>query len=87
MNKPLNIRDLVRRGPNDRDDVQVIVAVAMRDISGSCENLKRAFLRHLWKFYFAVHFTPIALKQGLRRWRRFAKSRRCAPLASVSKKF
>jgi hypothetical protein len=33
MNMPLNIRELVRRGPSDRDDVQVIVAVAMREVS------------------------------------------------------
>jgi hypothetical protein len=41
MNKPLDIRKLVRRGPNDRHDVQVIVAVAMRDVSGGCDDLKQ----------------------------------------------
>jgi hypothetical protein len=41
ISKPLNIRELVRRGPNDRDDVEVIVAVAMRDVSGNCETLKQ----------------------------------------------
>jgi SNF2 family DNA or RNA helicase len=41
MNMPLNIRELVRRGPSDRDDVQVIVAVAMREVSGGYDDLKQ----------------------------------------------
>jgi hypothetical protein len=47
MNKPLNIRELVRRGPSDRDDVQVIVAVAMRDVSGGCDDLKQRLFEAL----------------------------------------